>query len=418
MKNKKIRVLCVPSDTAGCGLHRSFMPHSKLHELYNDDFDVTIYYNFNWCNTELLNTYDIVHFHKGDYGDMEGFYKALDFCKENNIITIMDVDDNWDLNKEHPLYHMFIRLKMGEKITENLKRVDYVNTTTPIFAEKIKKYNPNVKVFPNAIDNNFTNLLKNNINKSGKIRIGFIMGSSHEEDMELVRGLVNRLPKKILNQIQIVLCGFDTRGTITIYNEDGGSTTRDIKPEESVWYRFEQNVTDNYKIVSPEHKDFLLKFIPQVEYPNTENESYKRCWTKPVDDYCYMEHYNNLDILLVPLAKNDFTQCKSELKFVEAGTMDVAVIASNTGPYTIGSENFFQKGGKINEKGNCILIDNRKTDKEWAKAIEKLVKTPEYIQMLKNNMAKHVKENYNLDKITAERAEWYKKICKRYGKEE
>ena len=53
MKNKKIRVLCVPSDTAGCGLHRSFMPHSKLHELYNDDFDVTIYYNFNWRNTEL-----------------------------------------------------------------------------------------------------------------------------------------------------------------------------------------------------------------------------------------------------------------------------------------------------------------------------------------------------------------------------
>jgi glycosyltransferase involved in cell wall biosynthesis len=130
-----------------------------------------------------------------------------------------------------------------------------------------------------------------------------------------------------------------------------------------------------------------------------------------VAEYEYMTHYNEIDILLVPLQKNEFNSMKSELKFVEAGMMNVAVIASDSGPYTIGSVNFFEKGGNINEEGNCILIDNNKTHKDWAKAIEKLVRNPKYIDILKKNMHNHVLEHYDINKVTAERARWYKEIC-------
>ena len=95
--------------------------------------------------------------------------------------------------------------------------------------------------------------------------------------------------------------------------------------------------------------------------------------------------------------------------------MNVGVIASNFGAYTIGSTNFFEKGGVINENGNCILIDNRRAHKDWAKAVERIVRNPEYVDMLKKNMNKHITTNYNLNKITAERARWYKEICKRNG---
>ena len=40
---------------------------------------------------------------------------------------------------------------------------------------------------------------------------------------------------------------------------------------------------------------------------------------------------------------------------------------------------------------------------------------PRYIDKLKENMHKHVLENYDINKITADRAEWYKTICKRNG---
>ena len=118
---------------------------------------------------------------------------------------------------------------------------------------------------------------------------------------------------------------------------------------------------------------------------------------------------------MVPLQSTKFNENKSELKFVEAGMMNVAVIASDFGPYTIGSKNFFERGGSINENGNCVLIDNKKAHKEWCKVIEKLVKNPHYITKLQENMHKHILENYDINKITADRAEWYKSIVKKNG---
>lgn len=410
--DKKIKVLCVPSDEGGCGLHRSLAPHLKLDELYSDEFDVTIDYNPNWSDLDMVKQYDIIHFHKGLAPDLDAFHKALAFCKENNITTIMDVDDYWEVGQFHPLYQLNKMNNSAQIIRDNLSRVDYVTTTTDIFAKRLRKYNPNVKVFVNALDPELMKSMKVN-KKSDKIRIGFIMGSSHEHDMELVRGMANRLPKDVLDKVQFVLCGYDLRGTMTEKHPDGRIVTRPIRPTESAWFRFERNVTDEYRIVSPQYKDFLLKFMPDIQYPGVENEPYKRCWTKPVHGFKYMEHYNELDVLLVPLQDNDFNSCKSELKFVEAGMMNVAVVASNFGPYTIGSKSLFEKGGVVNEEGNCVLIDNKKAHKDWCKTIEKLVKNPEYIAKLKENMHKHILENYDINKVTAVRADWYKQINKR-----
>ena len=412
--DRKIRVLCIPSDKGGCGLHRSLVPHQKLNELYSNDFEVTIEYEPNWGDLDMINTYDIIHIHKGLYQNMDMFRNALDFCKKNDIVVVLDIDDNWDVGQFHPLYHLHKHSPAPTLIKENLALADYVTTTTHIFANQIKKFNTHIKIFPNALCPNEMQKLKV-VKNNDKIRFGFIMGSSHEHDMELVRGLTNKLPKDVLEKIQFVLCGYDLRGTTTEILPDGQMKQRPIKPEESVWFRYEKNVTDNYNIVSPQYKDFLLKFMSHIDYPLADNEHYKRCWTKTVDNYEYMKHYNEIDVLLVPLQENNFNACKSELKFVEAGMMNVAVVASNFGAYTIGSKNFFEKGGIVNEDGNCILIDNNKAHKDWCKTIEKLVKNPRYIDILKNNMHKHVLENYDINKITADRAEWYKTICKRNG---
>jgi glycosyltransferase involved in cell wall biosynthesis len=126
-----------------------------------------------------------------------------------------------------------------------------------------------------------------------------------------------------------------------------------------------------------------------------------------------MKHYNEIDVLMVPLQSTKFNENKSELKFVEAGMMNVAVIASDFGPYTIGSKNFFERGGGINENGNCVLIDPDKKHKDWKKAIVKLVNNPEYIEILKKNLHNTVKDKYNIENVTKTRAEWYKSIVKK-----
>ena len=79
----------------------------------------------------------------------------------------------------------------------------------------------------------------------------------------------------------------------------------------------------------------------------------------------------------------------------------------------MGTRQFLKGGGEIDPEGNCILIEKRKAHKAWVKAIKTLVEHPEYVTMLKNNLAKHIEQNYNLETWTAKRAEWYKQIIQK-----
>lgn len=408
---KKIKVLVVPSDTFGVGFYRSVGPHTNLDRLYKDDFDVEIKYNVNWADLPSFNEYDIIHIHKGLYNDMETFWKFLEYCKANNITTVMDIDDNWDVGPQHPLYLTNKAMKVPEKLTKNLTMFDYVTTTTDIFADKIRKYNSNVLVFPNAInpaDEQYQPIK----NPSKKIRFGFVMGSAHEKDMEQFKGVVNSLPPDVKEKIQIVLCGFDLRGNVHLVNKDGTmGGTRPITPLESVWYSYEKTCTDNYNVCSPQYKDFLMKFLKGVQWPNVDNEMYRREWTKDVTEFA--KHYRNLDVLLAPLDCNPFNEVKSELKFIEAGFTKTAIICTNFGPYTIGSRPFFKFGGEIDTNGNCILIEPGKAHKQWKQAITKLARNPEYISLLANNMYETVKDKYNIENVTKTRADWYKSIVKK-----
>lgn len=411
---KKIRVLVCPSDSYGVGLYRSRRPHEKLQELYGDEFEVEINMNPNWADFQSFEKYDIIHFHKGLFND-EGqkvFHNALRYFKEHNITTIMDIDDNWDVGQFHPLYLSNKAIKAPEKITTNFTLVDYVTTTTSIFGNKIKKWNKNVLIFPNAIDPDEEQYQPIKY-PSERIRFGFVMGSSHERDMEQMKGLAEKLVNAGLkDKIQFVLCGYDLRGTITMVDKDGKPTgQRPIEPKESVWYRYEQNLTKDYTLISPEYKDFLQQFIPNSQYPGVRDEFYRREWTKDVNNFA--THYRNIDVLLAPLDTNSFNEVKSELKFAEAGFTKTAVICSNYGPYTIGSRSLLKKGGEIDPEGNCILIDPTQAHKAWFKAIKKLAEQPELIKLLQNNMYEHVKDIYDINKVTERRAQWYKEIVKK-----
>lgn len=407
----KIKVLVVPDDQGGCRTWRMTWPHAKLDDLYHDRFEVTINDNPNWRDFDYFKNFDILNFHKGLFADREGFLACLKFCKENNIVTVMDIDDYWNLGQFHPQHLQNIAMKGPERTVENLRAVDYVTTTTHIFASEIAKYNPNVMIFPNAIDTEDPQW-KADYSRINKIRFGFVMGSSHEKDMELFRGTVSKLPPDVLDKIQIVLCGYDLRGTVTMVNEKGEITgTRHIRPEESVWYRYEQIVTDNYRKCDPAYASFLKKFMTNVQYPGVENKFYRREWTKDLNTFG--THYNNIDILMVPLDDNKFNSFKSELKMVEAGFKHKGIIMSNYGPYTIGSKSIFEKGGTINPEGNCVLIDELKGHKDWAKAIVKITRNPKLVTLLQDNLYNHVKDTYNLDNVTKKRAEWYETIVKR-----
>lgn len=448
MSKKKIKVLVVPSDRTGVSFFRSTEPHIALEKMYPDEFHVDIDYELmkftmdedtstvqtksvldddNW-----LKKYDVIHYHRtlGPYEKMDDWEEeitdengekkivkhegTINRCKRLGIATFMDIDDHWAPGPHHPAYLIIKNNELDKKISGNLRVADRIITTTPIFAKEIERVSRNQKVavLPNAIDptqKQFTPKPE----KSDRIRIGWLGGSSHLKDLQLLNGLVSKLKADgLMDKVQFVLCGFDLRGKVTLYDEQGRPTgQRDITPKESVWYQYEQIFTDNYSTVSKEYRDFLYKY-KKGEYDGVENEPYRRVWTKPISTYA--KNYNLFDISLAPIEENTFNKVKSQLKVIEAGFHKKALVAQDFGPYQIDTKNVYAKPISKNHKptfdlenGNTYLISSSKNHKQWYQHIKKLIQNPEQIEILGNNLYETVKDTYSMEAVTKQRRELY-----------
>ena len=403
----KINVLVLPSDTSGVGKFRSVDPHVMLQNMYPDDFHVDIDYQPKIQDPNYWKKYQIVHIHRNighDYNMTPNILKGL---KDMGIITVVDLDDYWLPTKEHPIHSIIVQNQIDKKIMENLRHAQYVTTTTEVFADEIKKLNKNVVVFPNGI-NPDENQFKEPTLSSDRIRVGWLGGSSHLHDLELLRGVVSKNGADLNSKIQYVICGFDTRGYVTEINkETGEQKKRDILPHETVWARYEELFTDNYKIIDEDYKKFLMEF-KEGEFKSDKPLPYLRVWTKPVTSYAM--NYSKLDISLAPIKNHIFNRVKSQLKVIEAGFYKKALIASNVGPYTIDLKHCLKNGEYVD--GNALLVDEVKNHSDWHKNIKRLIQNPNMIEDMGNRLYETVKDKYHLKNITKDRAEWYKSIVK------
>ena len=401
----QINVLVLPSDTSGVGKFRSVSPHIKLQNLYPDDFHIDIDYSPKIMDINYWKKYQIVHFHRS-FGQIEQCPQIIKSLKNLGIIVIADIDDYWLPTKEHPIHQLILENKMNQKIVENLKVASYVTTTTEIFANEIRKFNKNVIVLPNAIDPTEPQFNEPTL-PSEKIRVGWLGGSSHLHDLKLLDGMVNKL-HPLQDKLQYFVCGFDTRGTITELNKQTGEQKqRPIKPQETVWVKYEEIFTNDYKIISPKYKLFLDKF-EDTKFDGVEKENYVRVWTRPVDSYA--RNYSNFDISLAPIKNHMFNRMKSQLKVIEAGFYKKALIASNVGPYTIDLKHAINNG-KFTD-GNALLVDENKNHKDWSAWIKKLVDNPNMITDLGEKLYETVKDKYDLNNVTHTRAQFYKSLIK------
>ena len=392
--SKKIKILVVPSDRTGVGSFRSIDPHIALEKYYPNDFRVEINYD-PWTNRDTYwQDFDIVHFHRG-MGDWGNCLRLLKDCKKWGIITIMDLDDYWMPGPEHPAHAMIVEEKINERIITNIQAAEYVTTTTKVFAKEMLKHNKNVEIFPNAIDpskKQFTS----NPEKSDKVRIGWLGGSSHKHDLEILRGNIHKLKtdSSLKDKFQMVLCGFDTRGSMTEIDQEGNKRTRKITAKESVWYQYEQIMTGDYDIMN--NKDDVEKLLQfKKGSPKNIYDNYRRVWTKPITTYA--TNYNLMDVSLAPLKETTFNQVKSQLKVVEAGFHKKALIAQDFGPYTIDLVH-----GK-----NSLLVPTSKNHKQWYKHIKTLINNPNMIKDLGEQLYEDV-QKYHIKEVTKDRAEWYR----------
>ena len=414
----KIRVLVVPSDRSGVSKFRSVDPHIKLQELYGKDFFVEIVTagtdGFDWDNETFMKGFDICHFHRAlpfiKNGQITPAYNddaktIFDKFKKHGVKLIMDLDDYWMVTEDHPAWNSIKDSGMDNDIKNNIKMVDYVTTTTSLFAKEISKLNKNVIVLPNAIDPSEEQFQNNPEKTDKKMRVGWLGGSSHLADLKLAGSGVSIFLNKHKEDTQFVLCGFDTRGSINEQNPQTGQvTTRKMRPEESVWTKYEGLFTNQYGNIGDDYKKELLTYDDGLV---GRDENYRRVWTKPITTYA--SNYNLFDVCLAPVKEHMFNRMKSQLKVIEAGFHKKALIASDFGPYQIDLVNAYERGGGINPNGNALLVEKIKNHKDWGKHLEFLYKNPDLITQLGENLYNSV-QKYHIDVVTKTRSEFYKTI--------
>jgi glycosyltransferase involved in cell wall biosynthesis len=407
----KIQILAIPPDNHGVGKYRIISPYTYIQENYPDDFHIDIKIDVPDDDKEF-DDYDIIVLHTFIHNKVspERNLERIKWLRNKGKVLIVDFDDYWEPDMRHPMYAQTKVSGVPKMKIDLLKSCEYVTVTTPIYRDTmIKKFGfNNVYVFPNAIDPNEPQFKLSNI-PSEKTRFGWLGGSSHYFDIELLKNGISSILDTYKEKVQFVLCGFDLRGTITEVNrETNEKKTRNILPEETVWSKYEKIFTNNYSVIDKDYINFL-KTYKEIDYNDAE-KPYIRRWTKKINQYA--TNYNYFDVSLAPLVPTIFNANKSQLKAIESGFFKKPIIASETDPYTLDLISAVDKGGGINPKGNALLVSPQKNHKQWAQHMKRLIENPNMIEDLGNKLYETVHIKYSLQKVCEDRAQFFKSINK------
>jgi len=406
----KIRILAIPSDSHGVGKFRMLDPFTYIGDKFSSEVHVDIVFNVP-NEDEYFSNYDIVVLHSSVHKskDHDINVKRIKWLKENGIKVVVDTDDFWKTDHRHPNHETFKKTELARKRSELLRLADYITTTTPIYRDTIKRLLgvDNVEVFPNAVNEEDKQFQPKPI-ESDLVRFGWLGGSSHEHDLNLMGDGISRTHRDFKGKTQFVLCGFDLRGTMREMNRNTGEVhERPIRPEETAWSRYESLFTDNNKSLSPEYNSYL-KTYTKGSFEGELNQPYVRRWTMDINKYA--SNYNYFDVSLAPLVRSDFNSCKSQLKIIEAGFHKKAIIATAENPYLIDLISSVERGGGINPKGNSLLVSSNKNHKQWHQHMKRLVNNPNMITDLGEKLYETVKDKYSLSTVSKSRVEFFKSI--------
>jgi glycosyltransferase involved in cell wall biosynthesis len=131
------------------------------------------------------------------------------------------------------------------------------------------------------------------------------------------------------------------------------------------------------------YEDVYLKIVGFMNLPSSFSLLKKRIISTPLVDYSNLQiEIAEVDLNIIPLDKNQFTNCKSELKYFEASILKVPSIATDTYIY--------QKC--IQHEFNGLLV---KDNANWKESIERVYLDRAFSENLASEALKYCIEKYS-----------------------
>jgi glycosyltransferase involved in cell wall biosynthesis len=270
--------------------------------------------------------------------------------KEMGKRVIYEIDDDlWSVNPDNP--SVAISTEKRWQYEHIMTEANAITTTTEFLAKKLRKFNKNVFVCPNAID--FDHYLER-FKQNPRLQIGYSGASSHWQDLEIIIDPLLELQGKY--DFDFVL-----QGMLSAPFESEAYTMRQLinlglYPEKMRYHEAALAIYEKLRGLKYYHIPFYVPFLHAAVL--------RRC---------------DMDIGLAPLCDNEFNRGKSCLKFYEYASMGTATLASDVLPYN-------------KEVGYCA----KNNSKDWYKKLEKLISDKEFRESLATKQRKWVKDNRDI----------------------
>ncbi|GAO43785.1 hypothetical protein [Flavihumibacter petaseus] len=261
---------------SGCDYHRVHLPFNFASQYLDAPF-------FEGYSIEKTLDYimdaDLVVWNRACPIDIN---HILGFRKRSGLKIVVDLDDWVELPVRHPLYEHF-RNGYAKLILDHLRFADLVTVTTDRLAKKVRPYNANVLVIPNALPYGEDQFAPTDVEKPDKFTFVYAGQSSHLEDIRMLTNPFNRIRQ--LPDIAFSMAGYQSS---------------------PVWKKMEA----------------VFHGMP----------GYTRIPNQPLTEY--MNIYDQAHCSLVPLLDNHFNWHKSNLKILEASAKKIPAIVSHVPPYS------------------------------------------------------------------------------------
>jgi len=333
-RKKRLLVYSVESTWSPCPQIRLIRPFAHL----QDEWELVWGIQDGKLQTDPIAGADLILLHRFTPGLLP--IASLQAIFELGKPVVYESDDLLnEIPHDHPEAAAGASWKAGIEYT--VKRAKAVVVSTEFLAEKYRALNPNVHILPNFIDYDiFYRPVPQR--RDGKITIGLLGSSIQPSNFALVDKSLRALVERYGARLHIYFVGWECpKG----------------------WEGHPQTT--------------FLSFVH--EYVN---------YAAQLKDW-------NWDIALIPLASDEYNQCKSYIKWLDYSAAGIASIFSDVSVYN----------QVVTHDSTGLLMPN--SDQAWLEAITLLIESPEKRQALANAGQDAVKADFDLREKSALYAQVY-----------
>lgn len=289
-----LKIVVAPADSTGCGYVRMIVPYMALR---GKGYDVTFVHD---PRDKAIFEADVLVLQRQTSPDV---LQLMRYLKSKGTKIVFEFDDNFHcLPPSNPNHVHYSNGKPATKTMESfIREADVVTVSTPGLKDEYAKFNPNIHVCYNSVDDaQFARFADRELTgfpkRDGEIRIGWAGSDTHRADF----GMVLKQTCKVLESIpwaKMVFIGADMRSMLPAHlrgrAEYAGAT----------WGRHQ------FKKGDEERAD-----LGPIAYFDLVDQA-------------------DLDVAIAPIESTTFNRCKSYIKVLEYGMLGIPALASNFGPY-------------------------------------------------------------------------------------